>query len=75
MGTTTEVIRQVWHDEEGVAINVGPDADSLGLVWMRTHDAKAADFYGKISVTLLPEIARAVGVALVAAADEMERAK
>lgn len=72
---STDVIRRVWQDQEGVAIDVGPDADGLGLVWLRTCDDKAAEYYGKLDVTFEPEIARALGEALVAAADEAERAK
>jgi hypothetical protein len=75
MTITTDVIHRVWHDNEGVAIDVGPDADALGLVWLRTHDAKAAEYFGKLSLTFCPDMARAIGEALVVAADEVERAK
>jgi len=75
MSITTEVVRLVWDDKEGVAIAVGPDADSLGLVRVRTHDLKADEYFGRFDVTFPPSLTRAIGEAMVLAADEAERAK
>ena len=75
MSITTDVIHRVWHDKEGVAIDIGPDGDALGLVWLRNVDAKSVEYFGKLHVTFEPDMARAIGEALVMAADAAERAQ
>jgi hypothetical protein len=75
MAISTDVIYRVWCDNEGAAIDVGPDADALGLVWLRNFGAKSVDFFGKVDITFDPGMARAIGEGLIAAADEAERTK
>jgi hypothetical protein len=73
MTVTTELVRNVWHDKEGVAIQVGPDADGLNLVQVKTCDAKSEEFYGPIRFTMDADVARALGRALINAADDADR--
>jgi hypothetical protein len=73
MTITTEVVRQVWLDSEGVAIQVGPDADGLDLVRVYTPNLKAEQYWGKVDITVDPEMARALAHALLAAADEADQ--
>ena len=70
MAYTTEIVRVVWDDKDGVSLSIGPDSDSLGLVEMRTTDTKSAEFYGKVRLCMPKEMAIAVGEALIAAAEE-----
>jgi hypothetical protein len=75
MTVTTELVRNVWHDKEGVAIQVGPDADGLNLVQVKTYDKKSEEFYGPIRFTMDADIARALGWALIRASEEAEEAE
>jgi hypothetical protein len=72
MTVTTELVRNVWHDKEGVAIQVGPDADGLNLVQVKTYDKKSEEFYGPVRFTMDASIARALGQALINAADDAD---
>jgi hypothetical protein len=72
MTVTTELVRNVWHDKEGVAIQVGPDADGLNLVQVKTYDKKSEEFYGPVRFTMDASIARALGRALINAADDAD---
>ena len=73
MTITTDVIRKVWLDGEGVAIQVGPDADGLDLVRMHTPDIQAEQYWGKVDITVDSDMARALAHALLAAADEADQ--
>lgn len=75
MTVTTELVRNVWLDKEGVAIQVGPDADGLNLVLVKTYDKKSEEFYGPVRFTMDAVVARALGHALIGAADDAERAQ
>lgn len=72
MTVTTELVRNVWHDKEGVAIQVGPDADGLNLVLVKTYDKKSEEFYGPVRFTMDADVARALGRALINAADDAD---
>lgn len=61
--TEIETIIRVHHD--GVALEVGENADNPTWVEIRTPDEKSAQFYGKISFVLPPNVALAIGRALV----------
>ncbi len=66
--TVTEVIRNVYHDT--VPLEVGPDPDGLGCVRLAAVTKEAKEYYGKIELTIPPELAAALGAALIAAAKE-----
>lgn len=72
MATTVDIIRKIWHDNEGVSIEVKPDADGLDMVRICTVDPKSAEYFGKFDFNLVPSLARAVGEAMIAAANELE---
>jgi hypothetical protein len=73
MKFSTEVVRKIWDDEDGVYVQVGPDGDSLDLVELRTVDETSEQFYGKIRFVMHPIQAREVAAAILACADEMEK--
>jgi hypothetical protein len=62
MAFTMEKMIEVWNDEDGSVIEVGPDRDSLGLVEIRMKDEA-----GKIErrLTMHPERAKLVAHALL----------
>lgn len=61
MGITIEKLFEIWNDDTGSCIEVGPNKDGLGGIEIRAKDDK-----GKIeaSVLLLKEEARLVAQAL-----------
>lgn len=61
--TEIETIIRVHHD--GVALEVGENADNPKWVEIRTPDKVSAEFYGKIAFVLPPNVALALGKALV----------
>lgn len=67
---STEVVRRVFDDNEGVFIEVGPDCDGLGCVEVRTTNKECQDYFGEAKLTMSPAIARLLGEALIKAADE-----
>jgi hypothetical protein len=73
MKFSTEVVRKVYDDEDGVYIQVGPDGDGLDLVELRVSDEESKKYYGDVRITLYPAQARLLADALLACADEMEK--
>lgn len=72
MSKNTDVIRRVYTDEGKACIEVGPDADGLGLVELRTTNEISEEYFGKIRAGMSVEVARSLGSALIAAANEAE---
>lgn len=72
MATTTDVIRKMWYDNEGVSVEVKPDADALDMVRVCTSDPKSQEYFGKFDFNLTPEMARSVARAMIACANEIE---
>lgn len=70
MGKTTEIVRRIWDDEEGVCFEVRPDQDGLGFIELHTPDDKSREYYGTVRFAMDKDTARQVGVALIAAADD-----
>lgn len=70
---STEIVRRVYDDGEGVFVQVGPDGDGTGCVSIATTDKASREWFGEFSVSFRPEIARAIGHAMIAAADEAEK--
>lgn len=69
--TITEIVRRVYdNDNNGVFIEVGPDSDVLDNVTMQTTEAESRSWYGEFSVSMTPHMAKAIGHALIATADE-----
>ena len=72
MNISTEIFRRVYNDDSGVYIQVGPDADALNLVEIRTTNPLSKEFYGDFRIVLQPEYAIALAEAILAAAREAE---
>jgi len=67
----TEVIRRIYINTEGVYLEVGPDADGLGLVEIRNSGSKPSEeWFGKVRFSVEPEFAKQLGQALLDAAGE-----
>lgn len=67
MKVTTEVIRKVWDDDHHAYLTISPNPDDPG--WIDLHSMGQEDYWGKFSVSMHPELARALGEALIASAD------
>lgn len=71
---TTDINRRIWLDGEGASFEIGPDADGLDLVRLRTPDQVSIEYWGKVDITIEAVMARALGNALIAAANEADAA-
>lgn len=73
MSVTTEVIRRVYDNDNGVFIEIGPDLDGLGCVELRTVGKESTDYYGKFNIIFCSkEQLKMLSKAINQAADEME---
>lgn len=71
MGTSVEASFTAWDDNEGVGITAGPDADGVGYIQLRPHDAPSSAHFGEFEIGLSYDQAEAVGEALIKAARYM----
>ena len=62
-------VYQVWNDEAGVCIEVGPDSDALGMIEIRPKDIHSEDYFGSFNVRFNRNMARLLGKALIEAVD------
>ncbi len=65
----TEVLRQVWHNQDGWRIDVGPDRDGTGMVELRYYDKDSPGPINRISfpaecAALIAEAVKACGTEL-----------
>lgn len=67
-----EVVRKIYDNSEGVFVEIGPDADGLGNVRIRTTEAKSVEWFGKFDFSFSPGMARLIAKAMTLAADEIE---
>ena len=67
---STEIVREIWNDDTGERVCVGPDRDGLDLLEIRqmTDDGKVGQ-----SITLTPDQARLVAAAMYECADELDK--
>lgn len=65
----TDVVRRIWTEQ--VAIDVQPD--EVEMVLVQTKDKEAEEYFGKIEFRLAPEVARALGQAMIDCANELEK--
>ena len=67
---STEVIRRVYNDSEGVYVEVAPDDDGLGFyddhLQIRTT-GKSAEYYGEMRLTIPVEMAEQLACAILGA--------
>lgn len=68
MKVSTDVIHRVWNDDEGVFLEIGPDADGHAIEIRTGNDKKSQEWFGKFNVTLHgKDFAEAVGEAILEA--------
>lgn len=71
MNVSLDTFRRVYDDTTGHYIEVGPDADALGLVEIRTETTKEnAEYWGAVRLAIPPEIALQLAEALKRCAEE-----
>lgn len=68
-----EVVRRIFDDTEGAYIEVGPDADGLDCIEVRTTNAKSKEYFGEFRFSLMPEMAKLLGNALIDAAESVKK--
>lgn len=69
MTITTEISRKVYDDKEGVYIEVRPDQDTGDGIEVITSDAKSKEWFGAIRFSMEKGFAKALGQALIDAAE------
>ena len=62
---STEIVRRVSDDEDGVSITVERDPDGIGLVSIYPSDKASEDYYGVIRLTIHKDMARHLGRAIL----------
>ncbi len=65
----TDTVRRVWCEQNAIVIS----PDELDMVLVVPTDKRAEEYYGKFRMSLTPTVARAVGQAMIALADELEK--
>lgn len=70
MAITTEFVRRVWNDDDGVCFEIRPDQDGLGTVELHTPDDKSRAWYGPIRFSVPKDMAKQIGLALIAASED-----
>lgn len=70
MTVTTDVVRRVYLDEEGVYLEIGPGLDFPDVLEVRASDKKSIDWFGAVRFSVTDEFAIALGNALIDAAKE-----
>lgn len=68
---STEIVRRVYNDEEGVFLEVGPGPDGFGVAVETTTDASHA-WFGRLNFHMSCAMAEKLGEALIAASKECE---
>lgn len=72
MKASIEVLRRVYDDNEGVFIEVSPDADNPDWLRIGPEGQKSKEYYGDFSLSITKQQARLLGLALIAACDEIQ---
>lgn len=70
MKYTTEIVRQIWCDDDGSRVEVSPDRDGLGLLEIRWYSPVANRADPEHAISMDPQQAILVANALYAAAEE-----
>ena len=68
-----ETIRRVGGEEGFLEIGPHPDAPREFLELRTVPGAQSEEYYGPLNLSLSPDLARHLGQALIAAADEMQK--
>lgn len=68
----TDILRRVFEGGEGASILVQPCEDGL-LVGVKTYDDDTSkDYFGKVDFEFGPDMARAIGQAMIECANEID---
>lgn len=71
MSYTTEIIRRIYDDKEGVCLEVRPSPDNPDdYIEVHTPDAKSRDYHGVIRFSLPKTMAMKLGQALIDGASD-----
>ena len=75
MKVTTEVMREVWVENEPdyEYFEIGPDRDGLGCVEIRMKERKKDEIVERMMIA--PEIARHIAEAMIKCANELDENK
>ncbi len=69
-----ETVKRVWVDNERVFLEVRPYPEAPETsIEIATTTPQADQWFGKTSLTMSPEYARALGESLIAMADEFKK--
>ena len=72
MTITTEVVRNIYNDDNGAFVSVSPAPDEGCGVQLRTIDKRSQEWYGTFNFSLPSNLAREVAKAILKAADEAD---
>lgn len=75
MGFSIERFSRIYDDEDGVYIQVWPDAGGLDCVEVMPGDSESRKHYGDIRLTLIPAQAILLGQALIAHGEEAQKSR
>ena len=67
MTYSTEIIRRVYDDTEGVFIQIGPDPDCPDYLFISVPDVKSQEWFGNLRLTGSKEFMSELGKALLEA--------
>ena len=68
-----ETIRRV-GEEDGEFLEIGPCPEApKSFLALRTVEGESCAHFGAINLAMSPDLARTIGMALIAAADEMHK--
>ena len=72
MSYSTEINRRIYDDKEGTCLEVRPSPDFPSeFIEIHTPNPKSREYYGEIRFSLPKEMAKALGAALIASADDL----
>jgi hypothetical protein len=70
-----DVIRQVFDGGEGASVVIGPKSDGLTVCLKTCDDPVSKEWFGEMNIEFSPDVAIAVGEALIAAGKERKEAE
>lgn len=63
MSVSTDFVSRVWRDDPGVYLEIGPDADGLGLEIRNGSDKSSLEWFGNVRLQLGSDREYAIAVA------------
>lgn len=68
-----EVVRRVGVEGDGTYLTVGPWSEAPEYVSLYTEGDKNKEWFGSVSLSFPPDLARRLGYALIACAEEVTK--